>query len=98
MTQTVQDPIEQLISQGRELVAQAQAALARSDQFFSEQGIDVAECEQYMREHAADPDVQAAHARVAAIRQKVEDEVRRDHMHGAGSRARVSPRLRAGGV
>lgn len=78
--------IDELIANGRRLVAEAQEAIARSDRFFAEHNIDPAECLEFVRTHGGDAAVQEVQAQVKATIDSIEDELRTQRFHATRKR------------
>jgi hypothetical protein len=74
--------VEEVIANGRRLVAEAEEALAQTDRFFSEHNIKPEDSLEFVREHGGEAAVQAVQAQVAAALQRIDEAVERQRMHG----------------
>lgn len=86
MSHPTSQQIEETIANGRRLVEQAQEALARTDQFFAEHGIDPAEALDALYREGGNEAVQALQAEVRETLQRIEAEVQRDKLHATKAR------------
>jgi len=84
---------DELIENGRRLVAQAQEAIENSKRVFAEHGIDPQESLEYLRKHGGEPAVQA---QVETIMKQIEDDVERRRVHEPKQRpaGKRPPRVR----
>lgn len=89
--------IEEMIVSGRELVRQAEEALARAGRFFAEYGIDPEKAETELRRVGGQEAVDAVNRKVEEKMKEIEDAVWREQMHArparppAGRRRSVRP-------
>lgn len=90
--------IDELIANGRRLVAEAKAAIEKSDRFFAERNIDPSKSLEFVREHAGEAAVQAIQEQVKATIEGIEQDLRARRLHAAkerpaGKRVRVRPNI-----
>jgi hypothetical protein len=78
--------IQELIENGERLVKEAREALARTDKFFEERGIDPRQCVEYLRKHAGEAAVEAVQQQVQQIMQRIDEDVRQKRLHEAKAR------------
>ena len=81
------EEIEEVIANGRRLVAEAREALANTDRFCAEHNIDPAECMEYLRKHSGEAAVRAVEAEVQALKLEIDEEVERRRLHGTKQRS-----------
>jgi hypothetical protein len=94
MTSRSMAEAQQVIDEGRRLVADARATLAAADRFFAEHEIDPKQAIEELRKQSGDEAVEAAQAEAEALIRGIEEELQRKRMHGGkvrpvGQRARV---------
>lgn len=78
--------IDELIANGRRLVAEAKEAIEKSDRFFAERDIDPAESLEFVRQHAGDAAVQEIQTQVKATIERIEKDLENRRLHAAKTR------------
>jgi hypothetical protein len=97
MSHQPQHQIDAVVANAKRLVAEAKEALAQTDRFFEEHGIDPRSSLETVRRHGGELAVQQVEAAVQAALREVTETVERDRVHGVKARApgQRPPRVRS---